>query len=56
MNSNKTKEEKMTREAKTSELEENAETKKVAQGEYASVEDSPKGNQLRNTDKVVGTA
>ncbi len=35
---------------------ENAPTEKRGQGEYASVEDSPKGNQLKNTDEVIGTA
>ncbi len=49
--------EKIEKQSKTSELEDNnAETKKVGQGEYASVKDSPKGNQLKNTDEVVGTA
>ena len=48
--------EKTARKAKTSELEDNAPTEKIGQGEYASVKDSPKGNQLRNTDKVVGSA
>jgi hypothetical protein len=49
--------EKIARESKTSELEDNnAETKKVGQGEYASVKDSPKGNQLKNADDFVGTA
>ncbi|HEX6281485.1 MAG TPA: hypothetical protein VFZ67_04600 [Nitrososphaera sp.] len=46
----------IARESKTSKLEDYAETKKVGQGEYASVKDSPKGNQLKNTDGVVGTA
>jgi hypothetical protein len=31
-------------------------TKKMAQGEYASIEDSSQGNQPKNTDEVVGTA
>jgi hypothetical protein len=46
----------IARESKTSKLEDYAETKKLAQGEYASVKDSPKGNQLKNTDGVVGTS
>lgn len=48
--------EKMARQAKTAEDDDNAPTQSIGQGKYASVEDSPKGNQLRNTDKVVGTA
>ncbi|HJU35551.1 MAG TPA: hypothetical protein VJ695_10545 [Nitrososphaera sp.] len=46
--------ESIAREPKTN--VENASAKKTGEGEYASVEDSPKGNQLRNTDEVVGTA
>ncbi len=48
------KEESIAREPKTN--VENAPTKKRGQGGYASVEDSPTGNQLKNTDEVVGTA
>ena len=55
MNTDESKE-KIAREAKTGELENNADTKKVWEGEYSSVKDSPQGNQLKNTDEVVGTA
>ena len=46
--------EKTAREARTAESQDNAPTEKIGQGEYASVEDSSKGNQLRNADKVIG--
>jgi hypothetical protein len=55
MNTDESKE-KIARETKTGELENNADTKKVGEGEYSSVKDSPQGNQLKNTDEVVGTA
>lgn len=48
--------ERIAQEAKTFERKDNAPTKKVGQGEYASVEDSPTGSQLRNADEVVGNA
>ena len=47
---------KIALEAKTSNLDPNVKTKKIGQGEYASVDDSSKGNQLTNTNEVVGTA
>jgi hypothetical protein len=37
-------------------LEYNVEIKKMVQDEYASVKDSPKGKQLKNTDEITGTA
>ena len=56
MSDNKESREKTAREVRTSEVKDNAPTEKIGQGEYASAKDSPKGNQLRNTDKVIGTA
>jgi len=56
MDSEKESKEKMLNQAKTAEDDDNAPTQKVGQGEYASANDSPKGNQLRNTDDVIGTA
>jgi hypothetical protein len=50
------KKEKIAQTVKTNEKEGKVPTKKMGQGEYASVEDSPQGNQLKNTDEVVGTA
>jgi hypothetical protein len=48
--------EKIAQTVRTNEKESKVPTKKTGQGEYASVEDSPQGNQLKNTDEVVGTA
>jgi hypothetical protein len=48
--------EKIIQTVKTNEKEGKVPSKKMGQGEYASVEDSPQGNQLKNTDEVVGTA
>jgi hypothetical protein len=48
--------EKIAQTGKTNRKEDKVPTKKRGQGEYASVEDSPQGNQLKNTDEVIGTA
>jgi hypothetical protein len=48
------KKEKFAQTVKTNEKE--GGNQKMGQGEYASVEDSPQGNQLKNTYEVVGTA
>jgi hypothetical protein len=49
-------ESKIAQTGKTNRKEDKVPIKKRGQGEYASVEDSPQGNQLKNTDEVVGTA
>jgi hypothetical protein len=48
--------EKFAQKVKANEKKSKVPTKKMGQGEYASIEDSPQGNQLKNTDEVVGTA
>jgi hypothetical protein len=48
--------EKIAQKVKTNEKESKMPTKKMGQGKHASVGDSPHGNQLKNTDEVVGTA
>jgi hypothetical protein len=48
--------EKIAQKVKTNEKESKMPTKKMGQAKYASVGDSPHGNQLKNTDEVVGTA